>query len=137
MLYQCTRIYSLCCINVHVFTLRVVSMYTYLLSVLYQCTCIYSLCCINVHVFTLCVVSMYMYLLSMLYRCTCIYSLCCINVFVLLSRMTVRCGCSYDPREDKWTVLAEMGTARALAGCTVYQNKIYVIGTLSLFTSAA
>ena len=36
--------------------------------------------------------------------------------------------CSYDPREDKWSVLAEMGTARALAGCTVYRNKIYVIG---------
>lgn len=44
---------------------------------------------------------------------------------------------SYDPREDKWTVLAEMGTARALAGCTVYQKKIYVIGTrfFALFCS--
>jgi hypothetical protein len=35
---------------------------------------------------------------------------------------------SYDPREDKWTVLAEMSTARALAGCTVFKNKIFVIG---------
>lgn len=34
----------------------------------------------------------------------------------------------YDPREDKWTVLAEMKTERALAGCTVYKNKIYVVG---------
>jgi len=42
---------------------------------------------------------------------------------------------SYDPREDKWTVLAEMGTARALAGCTVYQKKIYVIGTLIFLLS--
>jgi len=51
--------------------------------------------------------------------------------------MTAWCNCcSYDPREDKWTVLAEMETARALAGCTVYQNKIYVIGTLVLFSSA-
>lgn len=35
---------------------------------------------------------------------------------------------SYDPRDDKWTVLAEMSVARALAGCTVFKNKIYVIG---------
>lgn len=34
----------------------------------------------------------------------------------------------YDPKEDKWTVLAEMNTARALAGCTVFKNKIYVVG---------
>jgi len=35
---------------------------------------------------------------------------------------------SYDPKEDKWTVLAEMNTARALAGCTVFKNKIYIVG---------
>ena len=35
---------------------------------------------------------------------------------------------SYDPREDKWNVLADMPTARALAGCTIFKNKIYVIG---------
>lgn len=42
---------------------------------------------------------------------------------------------SYDPREDKWNVLAEMTTARALAGCTVFKNKIYVIGTLMTMMS--
>ena len=35
---------------------------------------------------------------------------------------------SYDPRDNKWTVLADMSTPRALAGCTVYKNKIYIIG---------
>ena len=35
---------------------------------------------------------------------------------------------SYDPRDDKWNVLADMPTARALAGCTIFKNKIYVIG---------
>lgn len=40
----------------------------------------------------------------------------------------LRCLFSYDPKEDKWNVLAEMNTARALAGCTVFKQKIYVVG---------
>ena len=37
---------------------------------------------------------------------------------------------SYDPRENKWTTLADMSVARALAGCAVFRNKIYIIGQL-------
>ncbi len=37
--------------------------------------------------------------------------------------------CSFDPRENKWSALADMTTACALAGCTIYRDKIYVIGT--------
>ena len=40
--------------------------------------------------------------------------------------------CSYDPRENTWSILAEMNTPRALAGCAVFRNKIYVIGEVLL-----
>jgi hypothetical protein len=54
-----------------------------------------------------------------------------LQVCCMLKLWCIDDGCnSYDPREDKWSVLAEMSTARALAGCTVFKNKIYVIGKL-------
>lgn len=34
----------------------------------------------------------------------------------------------FDPKEEKWRHLAEMPVARALAGCMIFQNKIYLIG---------
>ncbi len=36
--------------------------------------------------------------------------------------------CRYDPQEDIWLELSPMLKARALAGCVVYRDKIYVIG---------
>ncbi|ELU01037.1 hypothetical protein CAPTEDRAFT_167175 [Capitella teleta] len=42
----------------------------------------------------------------------------------------------YDPRDDKWTTLAQMTIPRALSGCTVYKNKIYVIGGFGSITES-
>jgi kelch-like protein 20 len=34
----------------------------------------------------------------------------------------------YDPRNNRWTAVAPMGTRRKHLGCAVYNNMIYAVG---------
>ena len=42
----------------------------------------------------------------------------------------------YDPRQDRWSRLADMKVGRALAGCAIFMDRIYVIGGCGTITDS-
>lgn len=54
-----------------------------------------------------------------------------VEYIMMVTEMLFRMCCPverYDPRQNKWTLVAPMSTRRKHLGCAVYNNWIYAVG---------